>query len=296
MVEMVVIAGLLLIVIMGGAVWLFLRREMQKILQMNQVLLLQSKHLEKALSGDIKTQGYWGEMVLERVLESSGLRVGEDYILQGKGLGLRQEEGGLLKPDVVVMLPDNRHLIIDAKVSLTAYMEYLQEEEQAKEQALKRFLQSIKKHIHDLGERDYDKASALMSPECVFLFLPIESAYALAIQKDKTLQEYAWAKGVVVVTASTLMITLKTVASLWRLEQQNKNAEEIAKEGSLLYNKVVSVMDDLERIELCLGRSQEAYRSLMQKLRDGRGSVLSRTERLRTLGVSVKKTLEHFGG
>lgn len=270
-----------------------LKKEIENIVAANHRVTEQADRLARALKGDVKAQGNWGEVMLEKILEDSGLRKETDYVLQGAGLGLKHaEDGSHLKPDVVVFLPEGKHVVIDAKVSLTAYERYCAAEDEAqKAPHLRDFLSSVRGHVGDLEKRRYQDTDKLGTPDFVLMFMPIEGAYALAMQKDGDLHAHAWGKKVVIVCPSTLFVTLKTVASVWRMEQQNKNAEEIARQGGGLYDKVAGFVEDMQALGLKLDGAQKTFGEAMKKLSDGKGSLLRRAESLRELGVKTSKRL-----
>ncbi|MEL7529858.1 MAG: DNA recombination protein RmuC [Bacteroidota bacterium] len=270
-----------------------LQKEIQQLVQLNQHMSEEARNLTRALKGDSKTQGNWGELVLTRVLESSGLREGEEFIVQGKDLSLRNEEGRRLQPDVIIKLPDDKHLIVDAKVSLTAYERYVEADEAlAKQTALKQHLHSINQHVQQLSDKHYSSLSGLNSPDFVLLFMPIEPAFSLAVQHQPNLFAHAWERKIVLVSPTTLLATLKTVASIWKLEQQNANAQEIALRGGALYDKFVSFVEELDKVGQQIDRTQRTYQGAMLKLRDGNGNLIRRAEQLRDLGVKHKKRLK----
>ncbi|PCI55310.1 MAG: recombinase RmuC [Alphaproteobacteria bacterium] len=269
-----------------------LKEQIKNIVESNERITLQAEGLANALKGDSKAQGDWGEIVLEKILEDSGLRKGDDYSVQGGGMNLRDMEGALQKPDVIVNLPENKHVIIDSKVSLTHYERFFSEEsEEARPLHLKQFLASVKKHIVDLEQRRYQDTDKLGTPDFVLMFIPIEAAYVLAVQEDRELQSYAWGKKVILVCPTTLFATLRTVASVWRLELQNKNAQEIAKQGGQLYEKVCGFVEDMSKLGVQMGTAQKTYDAAMNKLSEGRGTILGRTEKLKALGAKTSKSL-----
>ncbi|MFK7921159.1 MAG: DNA recombination protein RmuC [Bacteroidia bacterium] len=270
-----------------------LQKEIQQLVQLNQHMSEEARNLTRALKGENKTQGNWGELVLTRVLESSGLREGEEFIVQGKDLSLRNEEGRRLQPDVIIKLPDDKHLIVDAKVSLTAYERFVEQDDpKIKEAALKAHLHSIHQHIQQLSDKHYSTLSGLNSPDFVMLFMPIEPAFSLAVQHQSDLFAHAWERKIVLVSPTTLLATLKTVASIWKLEQQNANAQEIALRGGALYDKFVSFVEELDKVGVQIDRTQRTYQGAMLKLRDGNGNLIRRAEQLRDLGVKHKKRLK----
>ena len=269
-----------------------LKAEIARIVTMNEQMRLQAENLTKALRGDVKAQGNWGEVILERILEESGLQEGIGYTLQGKEMGLKDAHGNPLKPDVVVHLPDNKHIIIDSKVSLTAYERYCGEQEDAQKLShLKEFLQSIRNHVAGLSGKNYAAHDKLLSPDFVLLFMPIEGAYSLALQQDSALHAHAWAQKIVIVCPSTLFATLRTIASLWNIEQQNRNVKEIARQAGALYDKFVGLLDDLQKVGRQMNLAQTGYDAAMNKLSTGTGNLISRVENLKTLGAKASKSL-----
>ena len=267
-----------------------LKSEIEKIVNMNAQMRLQTESLTKALRGDVKAQGNWGEVILERILEESGLQKGVNYIMQGSELGLKGAEGNILKPDVVVLLPDDKHLVIDAKVSLTAYERYCAEPE-AGEAHLQAFIKSIRAHVNGLEQKRYQDIEKLGSPDFVFMFMPIEGAFMLALQRDPELHHYAWGKKIVLVSSTTLLACLSTIASLWRIERQNRNAQEIARQGGALYDKFLGFLNDMETIGNRLKQTQNSYDSALSKLSTGTGNLMRGVEKLKTLGAKTTKSL-----
>ena len=269
-----------------------LKEQIKNIVEVNERMTLQAEGLANALKGDSKAQGDWGEVVLEKILEDSGLRKDDDYSVQGGGKNLRDMDGALQKPDVIVNLPENKHVIIDSKVSLTHYERFFSEEnDEARPLHLKQFLASVKKHVVDLEQRRYQDTDKLGTPDFVLMFIPIEAAYVLAVQEDRELQNYAWGKKVILVCPTTLFATLRTVASVWRLELQNKNAQEIAKQGGQLYEKICGFVEDMGVLGRQMGTAQATYDKAMNKLSVGRGTILGRTEKLKALGAKTSKSL-----
>ena len=249
-----------------------------------------AQNLVNALKGEQKTQGNWGEMALERILESSGLENGREYHLQSS---YRNEQGELLRPDVVIQLPDDKHIIIDAKVSLKAFEQYINAEDpDAKSLALTNHLISIKSHIKGLGEKDYSHLPGITTPDFVLLFMPIESSFSLAMKEEPTLYQLAWEKKVVIVTPSTLLATLKTVEGLWKHERQNRHAHEIAEQAGRLYDKFVNFVGDLEKVGSKQKEAIKSYDEAMSKLSEGKGNLTRSAEKLKELGVKSKKQLD----
>lgn len=249
-----------------------------------------AQNLVNALKGEQKTQGDWGELALERILEFSGLQKGREYQIQPS---YRNEHNEILRPDVIIQLPDDKHIIVDSKVSLKAFERFVNEEDQTlKKKALENHILSIKSHIKGLGEKEYAHIPDLSSPDFVLLFMPIESAFAAAMKEEPMLYQQAWEKKVVIVTPSTLLATLKTVEGLWKQERQNRHAFEIAEQAGRLYDKFVGFVGDLEKIGAKQKDANDAYDSAMSKLKDGRGNLTRSAEKLKELGVKSKKQLD----
>jgi DNA recombination protein RmuC len=272
-----------------------LKEHIRMIVETHEKHQIQTESLTRALKGDTKKQGDWGEIMLEKILESSGLRKGEDYTLQAGGMGLKHvETGGTIKPDAIVNLPEGKHIVIDSKVSLTHYERFCADDGNAAEEAqahLSQFLKSVRQHVKDLEKRRYQDTDRLGTPDFVVMFLPVEGAYMLALQKDSDLHQFAWDKGVVLVGPSTLFSTLRTVASLWRLVNQNTNAQEIAKQGGLLYEKIVGFVNDMDTIGKGIDKVQDSYGKAMRKLSQGPGNILKKTEDMKALGIKTSKSL-----
>ncbi len=270
-----------------------LKHEIQLIAEVNKKMSEEAHNLTRALKGDVKAQGNWGEIILERILESSGLRADEEYILQGKELGLESEEGKRQKPDVIIKLPDDKHLIVDSKVVLTSYERYVSAGNDAERALqLKDFNSAVYQHVDMLSSKHYQASEKLNSPDLVFLFLPIEAAFSLLLQTDQEIFHYAWSKRIVIVAPTTLLATLRTVASIWRTERQNKNALEIARQAGGLYDKFKSFLDDLLRVDRSLQESHKTFSEALAKLSFGKGSLVSRVERLKDLGAKTSKQLD----
>jgi DNA recombination protein RmuC len=266
-----------------------LKAELKKLYDLSIALDKDAQNLTKALKSDTKKQGNWGEVILERVLERSGLIKGQEYELQYTG---KNDEGATLRPDVLIRLPENKHLVIDSKVSLTAYTEFASaEDDELQKLALKRHLDSIRKHVKELSEKRYDKLMNINTPDFVLMFLPIEPAFGVAVQADHELFNYAWKERVVIVSPTTLLATLRTVASIWKYEKQTQNAMEIADRGGKLYDKFESFVKDLENIGSNLERASKSYDEAHKKLTSGAGNVIWQVEQLKQMGVSTKKAL-----
>lgn len=267
-----------------------LKSEVERLVQMNERMSQETSQLTQALKGDSKFQGDWGELVLEKILESSGLREGIEFTTQHEH---RDSEGSRFRPDVIIHLPEQKHIIVDSKVSLKAYEQYSNTDSpQQKEAYLEAHLKSIQNHVLELSQKHYSKLEGLRSPEFVFLFIPIEPAYLLAMQKNPEISSNAWKKEVAIVTSTTLLTSLKTVASIWRLENQNRNAREIAEEGAKLYDKFVGFIDDFERIGKLFDSGHQLYLSALSKLKEGPGNVFRKMERLRELGAAPKNRIK----
>ena len=265
---------------------------MQKIISLeslNNKLSQDALNLANALKGDSKTQGDWGESRLELLLEKSGLTNGVHFSTQA---AYKDDEGKLKKPDFIINLPDNKHLIIDSKVSLTAYVEYYNaEDEITEQQAIKRHLDSIKRHYMELSDKDYPNLYGINTPDHVLMFVPNEPALMLALNEDKNLYLNALEKNIVLLSASTLLATLSTVASIWKQEDQKRNALEIAKEGGLLYDKFEGFVQDLIKVGKSIKSSKDSYEDAMSKLTEGRGNIIKKIENLKDLGAKTKKSL-----
>ena len=269
-----------------------LKAEVIRLMDVQGQMALEAQRLTQALTSNVKVQGNWGELVLERVLEASGLQRGAEYEVQTQFEGDNHEH---YRPDVIIKLPENKHIVIDSKVSLNAYERYVtassspQREEAAAH--LKEHIQSLRNHVESLAAKHYDRLKKLQSPDIVFLFIPIEPAYFAAVQKDPELIVWAWQKGLALVTGTTLLTNLKTAASVWRMEKQNRHALEIAQEGGRLYDKFVGFLADLEKIGTVLDQGRQSYQQCLLKLRDGSGSVFRKMERLRELGAHPTKQI-----
>jgi len=267
-----------------------LKTEIERLVVLNEKMTRETSQLTQALKGDSKFQGDWGELVLEKILESSGLRENHEYRVQGE---YRNDLGEKFRPDIIIHLPDTKHIVVDAKVSLKNYEAYCSAgaDSVAQRFHLEAHLKSVLKHVEELSSKHYSKLKGLNSPEFVFLFMPIEPAFLLAAQNDSELTTRAWKHGVAIVTATSLLTSLKTVASLWKLENQNKNALEIAQEGARLYDKFVGFLEDFEKIGKTFEVGQAQYSSAMGKLKDGPGNVFRKMELLRELGAAPNKRI-----
>ena len=267
-----------------------LKEELKRLQEMNMKLGEEAGNLTKALKSDPKKQGNWGEVVLERILERSGLNKNEEYFLQYTAKG---EDGNTLRPDVLINLPEEKHLIIDSKVSLTAFQEYIAADDEAKrEKALKQHLLSIRNHVKELSEKNYHNLKELNTPDFVLMFMPVEPAFGTAVQADADLFNFAWEKRIVIVSPTTLLATLRTVASIWSHEKQTRNALEIAKQGGKLYDKFEGFLKDLEKIGDNLEKAQTSYTEAHKKLISGRGNLLGQIEKLKVMGAKATKQID----
>jgi len=257
--------------------------------ELNQEMSNEARNLTKALTGNTKSQGDWGEVVLERVLELSGLRKGEEYEIQKS---FTHQNGNRYRPDVVVHLPDDKHLIIDSKVSLTAYERYTSTNNDSEAQkALREHIQSLRSHITGLAQKDYQQLYDFNSPDFVMLFVPIESAFSIAMNEDHGIYEEAFKKSIVIVTPTTLLATMSTIHTVWKQEYQNRNAQRIALEGGKLYDKFVLLLEALQEVGKHIDKTQNSYNLAMKRLESGRGSLISRVEKLKELGAQTDKSL-----
>jgi DNA recombination protein RmuC len=266
-----------------------LEKEIKNLAELNLKISEDAQNLTTALKSDVKKQGNWGELVLERVLESSGLVKGFEY---SREFATRSGEGDIYRPDVIINLPDNKHIIIDSKVSLNAYNEFVNADNQEeREKYLKLHLLSIRNHVKLLSEKNYAGLEAFDTPDYVLLFMPIESSFSIAIQSDIDLFHYSWEKKVVIVSPTTLLATLKTVASIWKHEKQELNAQDIAKRSGDLYDKFVGFLEDLLDIGVRLDQAKRSYEQSVNKLQTGKGNLISKAEKIRELGARTSKSL-----
>ncbi|MEH6354572.1 MAG: DNA recombination protein RmuC [Marinobacter sp.] len=266
-----------------------LRSEIKSLQELNRQITEEASNLTRALKGDKKIQGNWGELILERVLERSGLRKGIEYETQGS---YRDSDNQLLRPDVVVHLPDNRNLVVDSKVSLVAYQQWvISDEGSARDAALKQHMDAVRNHIRGLSDKDYSQLNGLRSPDFVLLFMPIEPAFVAAFQHDDSLFSEAFERKIIVVTPTTLLATLRTIENIWRYERQSQNARLIAERASAVYDKLRVFVEAMERLGGQLHTAQGSYDSAMNTLTRGRGNLISQANRFVELGVRVKKEL-----
>jgi DNA recombination protein RmuC len=266
-----------------------LRQQILGLREMNEQMSKETINLTKALKGDSKMQGNWGELVLERVLEKSGLEKGREYEVQQS---FTTEEGNRVFPDVVINLPDGKKMIVDSKVSLTSYEKYINEEDDNLRSAfLKDHVNSIKRHVEQLGDKNYQDLYQIESPDFVLLFIPMEPAFALALNEDTTLYNRAFEKNIVIVTPSTLLATLRTIDSMWTNQKQQENAYEIARQAGALYDKFEGFVTDLVKIGKKMEETKTEYGNAMSKLVDGRGNLITSVEKLKKMGAKAKKSL-----
>ena len=266
-----------------------LKSEIERLANLNLRMSDETRSLTQALKGDSKVQGNWGELVLESILESSGLRKGEEYLVQDSHT---QTDGSRLQPDVVVKLPEGRSLVVDSKVSITAYARHAQTTDPVvAEQELAAHIQSLRQHIQGLSGKNYSSLYGVGSVDFVLMFVPIEPAFLLALKTAPNLYQEALAKNIVLVCPSTLMATLRTVAHLWRQDHQNRNALEIAKQCGTLYDKFVGFVDDLEKLGQRLDQAQTSYHDAFNKLKSGKGNLIRTAEKVRELGVKPSKNI-----
>ena len=266
-----------------------LKSEIERLANLNLRMSDETRSLTQALKGDSKVQGNWGELVLESILESSGLRKGEEYVVQDSHT---QSDGSRLQPDVVIKLPEGRSLVVDSKVSITAYARHAETSDtEVAERELAAHIQSLRQHIQGLSGKNYSSLYGVGSVDFVLMFVPIEPAFLLALKTAPNLYQEALAKNIVLVCPSTLMATLRTVAHLWRQDHQNRNALEIAKQCGSLYDKFVGFVDDLEKLGQRLDQAQTSYHDAFNKLKTGKGNLIRSAEKVRELGVKPSKNL-----
>ncbi len=266
-----------------------LKEQLLMLKELNQQVTQEAKNLTEALRGQSKTQGNWGEFILESLLEKSGLVKGREYSVQES---ITSESGRRFQPDVIIKLPENKSLVIDSKVSLVGYEKFCGcENEPEKQLALREHLASIRSHLKNLNGKNYQNLYKLESLDFVLMFMPIEPAFALAVQSDNSLFSDAFELNIVIVSPSTLLATLRTIASIWRQENQNRNAQEIARQSGALYDKFVGFVEDLENLGRKIDDSKGCYTDAMKKLKDGNGNLIRRSEKIKELGAKTSKSL-----
>ena len=266
-----------------------LREQLKLLTEQNARISDEANNLTKALKGDVKQQGNWGEIVLERVLEMSGLHIGREFEREAVS---KDDSDAAKRPDVIVHLPDNKHVVIDSKVSLVAYDRLVNAPDNAAyETALKDQVSSLKKHVNELAAKNYPNLPGLNAPDFVLMFVPIEAMFSVAVDADKNLFAYAWEKKIVIVSPTTLLATLRTIASIWQQENQTKNAFEIARLGGVLYDKMVGFIDDFQKIKRSLDAADKAYNDALGKMSTGKGNMLNTATRIKELGAKAGKTI-----
>ena len=267
-----------------------LMEQIKSLSELNQQMREDAQSLTKALKGDSKTQGNWGELILEKILESSGLIKGEEYQTEDY---YTNQTGGGSRLDVIIKLPDDKQIIIDSKVSITAYTNYVDtDDDVAKKIQAKAHIASVKNHIDLSAKKDYSQIPGLNTPDFVLMFMPSEPSFSFTLQNDNNIYNYAWDKKIVIVSPTTVLATLKTVASVWKQERQTKNALEIARQSGALYDKFVGFIDDLEKIQKGIATSQDAYNGAINKLKTGNGNLIGRAEKIRILGAKTSKQID----
>lgn len=262
-----------------------LREEVKKLTELNTRVSVEANNLTKALKGDVKKQGNWGEIILERVLERSGLVRGQEYereeVVEGADKSVQ-------RPDVIVHLPDNKHIVIDSKVSLVAYERYINAEtDEIQAIAIKEHIASIRSHIKLLSDKNYFNATQLNSPDFVLMFIPVEASFSIAVQADADLFSFAWDKKIVIVSPTTLLATLRTISSIWKQENQTRNAQEIARLSGTLYDKFIGFAEDMSKIKLNIDKASGAYDDALRKMKDGNGNIIRTAEKIKELGAKT---------
>ena len=266
-----------------------LLEQIKQLQQLNQVMVEDARHLTNALKGQTKLQGNWGEMILERILEDSGLKRGQHYFTQET---FRDKEGNQRRPDVLIRLPNNKDLVIDSKVSLVAYERYVREEDEAtRKQSLAEHVLSIRNHIRDLSKKDYEVLDGINTLDFVLLFIPVEGAFMAALDQDPKLYQEAYDKHIVLVSPTTLMVTLRTIHNIWRNEDQHQNVLEIASRAGLIMDQIALVHESLEKVGNSIQKAHESYEEAAKRLRSGRGNLLRQAQDLEKLGAKARKAL-----
>ncbi len=265
-----------------------LRQQIFGLKELNEQMSREATNLTKALKGDSKMQGNWGELVLERVLEKSGLEKDREYSVQKS---FTREDGSRVMPDVIIHLPDGKKMIVDSKVSLTDYERFVNAEDDLRPKFLQDHVNSIKKHVSELSSKKYEELYEMESPDFVLMFVPIEPAFALAINHDNKLYNQAFEKNIVIVTPSTLLATLRTIDSMWNNEKQQRNAIEIARQAGALYDKFEGFITDLTKVGRKMDEAKREYQGAMNKLVEGRGNIITSIEKLKKMGAKAKKSL-----
>lgn len=262
-----------------------LREEVRKLTELNTRVSEEANNLTKALKGDVKKQGNWGEVILERVLERSGLTKGQEYereeVVGGADMSVQ-------RPDVIIHLPDNKHIIIDSKVSLVAYERFVSADtDEQRAVFLKEHVNSLRSHVKLLSEKNYQNAQNLNTPDFVLMFLPIEASFSVAVQGDGEIFAYAWERKIVIVSPTTLLATLRTISSIWKQENQTKNAQEIARLSGALYDKFIGFTEDMVKIKANIDRTSNSYDDAIKKMKDGSGNIIRTAEKIKELGAKT---------
>ncbi len=266
-----------------------LKGEIKSLIELNKQISEEANNLVKALKGDTKKQGNWGELILEKILERSGLVKDEEYKMQ---VSTQNEQGSRIQPDAVIYLPDSKHIIVDSKVSLIAYEAMINApDDESREQSLRDHILSVRNHIKGLSEKSYQSSADFTSPDFVLLFMPIESSFGIAVQADNELFNFAWDRKIVIVSPSTLLATLRTISSIWKQERQTRNAMEIARQGGALYDKFKNFVDDLIEVGKKMDGAKSSYSEAMNKLTTGNGNLIKKIEDIRKLGAKATKEL-----
>ena len=267
-----------------------LGEQMRSLKELNQRITKEAENLTKALKGDTKTQGNWGEFILESILENSGLEKNREYVIQDTYFN---EEGRRFQPDVIIKLPEDKNIVIDSKVTLVAYERYVSNDnEREKATYLKNHLQAVRTRIKELSKKEYQARYGVKGLDFVLMFIPIEPAFSLAVQHDSTLFNEAYEKNIVIVSPTTLIATLRTISNIWKNEYQNRNAMEIARQGGDLYDKFVSFTEDLKSVGKHIDATQQSYLDAMKKLYRGKGDLVSRVQKIKKLGAKTSKSLD----
>ncbi len=267
-----------------------LGEQMRSLKELNQRITKEAQNLTKALKGDTKTQGNWGEFILESILENSGLEKNREYVIQDTYFN---EEGRRFQPDVIIKLPEDKNIVIDSKVTLVAYERYVSNDnEKEKATYLKNHLLAVRTRIKELSKKEYQARYGVKGLDFVLMFIPIEPAFSLAVQHDSNLFNEAYEKNIVIVSPTTLIATLRTISNIWKNEYQNRNAMEIARQGGDLYDKFVSFTEDLKSVGKHIDATQQSYLDAMKKLYRGKGDLVSRVQKIKKLGAKTSKSLD----
>ncbi len=269
-----------------------LREQIKQLTELNVKMSEEANNLTNALKGQSKTMGNWGELILETILENSGLKKGEEYLIRES---FRKGDGGRSQPDVIINLPDKKHLVIDSKVSLVAYERYCSslENDGNGERHLKDHITSIRTHVNDLSRKNYQDLYQISAPDFVMMFVPLDPALIIALQNERNLFMDAFNKGIFLVCPATLLFALRTIATLWKREKQNANAMEIARRGGALYDKFVGFYEQLENLGTCIRKTQECYDDSLNKLKTGKGNLIRQVEMIKELGARSSKSLPY---